>query len=757
MKKGCSPRKKYANGTGIEGMQFTDSLDSSLQEETPAQKAARERREARALLVAAQKAKNEARLAPIIAAQQVRFENWRDSSPDNANKTYEDWQTGLVKAQKKPDVGLEGLNIDAANSGYKTKGSCTTDTKREKVSLKSYAAGTGAQGVGPSNYIQSPNEVLSDYNIMLAKADQEVANNSAIPIVGMVGGLLQQGLGMASSYMGSKKPGTKDETATATPAVATDTEPASLDYFDIQNFDYSSDNAFQSRGTVAANGNNNVQADVEVEGGEMYETPQGETGEFKGPSHEEGGMPMEVGQDIPEGTKVYSDRLKVGKETLAERKEKRERQIANLEKAASEPLVDTAIKNATKRRMQAVQKEEASDLQFQEQVNNMQAMADNVIAAFGTGVEGIQKMAAGGVVGDPPYKLSFSKGFNEGMFKDSMLSYSNSLPGKPPLDYDDIENVKDYQRWLKVTPDGILGKNSFASSKLPKDTTPFKLPVKTNPGFVEGLGMDVEEGYSPTAFNVDPNQQAKEDSEYYTPTPSAPVAAISAEEVNPPGNMVSRGIEKGLSFIDKQGGLPNMGDLVGLFGDYLGATSGLKNAAEQRASDITHTNVYKNAGKESQKQLDNAMQSIESNKAQAIVKATTNTQGGKRSGRNSARGVNQMRGMDWLYDTALKQQMAEISANAANQVSDIFKTKANVALSADQLVGTGEHQANMANEAAKDAYYTAKGLGLKDQALGVQHGGKDLNAIKQNKIIENLMKSYGTYVTADSKGKIKNK
>ena len=234
-------------------------------------------------------------------------------------------------------------------------------------------------------------------------------------------------------------------------------------------------------------------------------------------------------------------------------------------------------------------------------------------------------------------------------------------------------------------------------------------------------------------------------------TYASTVGTTSTEvpEVNKPGNMVSRGLEKGMNFIDEQGGLPNMGDLVGLFGDYLGATSGLKNAAEQRSTDITHTNVYKNAGKESQKQLDNAMQSIEGAKAQAILKATTTNQGGKRSGRNSARGVNQMRAMDWLYDTALQQQMAEISANAANQVSDIFKTKSNVALSADQLIGEGQYKANMANEAAKDAYYTAKGLALRDQALGVQQGGKDLNAIKQNKIIENLMKNYGTYVRGD--------
>jgi hypothetical protein len=221
--------------------------------------------------------------------------------------------------------------------------------------------------------------------------------------------------------------------------------------------------------------------------------------------------------------------------------------------------------------------------------------------------------------------------------------------------------------------------------------------------------------------------------------------------------VLSRGLAKAGTAVNKMGGLPGMGDMVGMFGNYLGATAGLKNAAEQRSTDITHRNVYANAGKESQKQLDNAMSSIENSKAQAIVKATTTTQGGKKSGRNSARGVNQMRGMDWLYDTALNEQIASISANAANQVSDIFKTKSSVALSTDQLKGQGEYQANMANEAAKDAYYTAKGLGLKDQALGVQNIGKDLNTMKKNKVKWNIAKKSGTYGQGNDAGDITNK
>ena len=215
---------------------------------------------------------------------------------------------------------------------------------------------------------------------------------------------------------------------------------------------------------------------------------------------------------------------------------------------------------------------------------------------------------------------------------------------------------------------------------------------------------------------------------------------------------VGKVVGEKLAVANEKGMIPGVGDLTKMFGNYLGMTAGIKTANEQRASDITHTNVYKNAGKESQKLLDNAKQGIETSKAQAIVKATDVTRGGKRGARNSARGVNQMRGMDWLYDTALQGQLAEISANAAQQLSGIDVQKSGVAMNADQMRGQGEYQANMANEAAKDAYYTALGKGRGQFAEGMQQTGKDLNAMKQNKIMENLMKDYGKWFKADATG-----
>jgi hypothetical protein len=669
-----------------------------------------------------------------------------------------------------------------------SKSSTTVSSSRKK-----YANGT--KGIGPNNYIQTPNDVLNDYNIMLAGVEKEVANNKLVPIVSAVGGLMQQAIGMAGSFAGQSgiKPGSK----------------GALDK--VLDVDPNKIMLQGAEGTVAANGNNSVQKDVEVEGGEMYETPQGDVGEFKGPSHEQGGIPLEVGQDVEEGTKVYSDRLMLGGKTLAERKAIRETRIANLQKNLEKNNTDIGIKNAVSRKLSAIEMEEARDLQFQEQVNNVQMMADSMMKAFGTGAEGVQKMGKGGVVGDPPAYGKGSDGqyYTANTFKLPFNYWSAKLQETEGDKYrvrslDNVDDRKEFQRFFykdnqgkdlsgqkipytdkdsgvsfiqNYTIDGILGQTAMAQSvqgvgtdyanymdadgnlfpntqEAIKNKVPVTLANNPNLNFDALKNFKIGDGINDNASLSYGDPYAKNVVNFEMPTETimTPISdygqGVGTEETKKEPSKFAKALE---------GNMPTVGDLTKLLGNYLGMTSGIKTAAEQRSTDITHTNVYKNAGKESQKLLDNAKQGIETSKAQAIVKATDVGRGGKRGARNSARGVNQMRGMDWLYDTALQSQIAEISANAAQQISGIDVQKSGVAMNADQMRGKGEYDAAMANEAAKDAYYTALGKGRNQFAEGLMQSGKDLNAMKQNKMEWNMQKNSGTYVQGNDDGTLANK
>ena len=137
---------------------------------------------------------------------------------------------------------------------------------------------------------------------------------------------------------------------------------------------------------------------VEVEGEEMYEMPNGQTGEFSGPKHENGGIPIA----LPEGTKIYSDRLKVNGKTMAQRKDKREANINKLEKLLTKNPNDKFIKEALKRQQETAALEEQGDMQMQEQANQQQQMEEMAMEEMlmGAAMQDMQEgmMAMGGMI-----------------------------------------------------------------------------------------------------------------------------------------------------------------------------------------------------------------------------------------------------------------------------------------------------------------------------------------------------------------------
>ena len=109
------------------------------------------------------------------------------------------------------------------------------------------------------------------------------------------------------------------------------------------------------------------QVPVEVEGNEMGQLPNGQMLDFQGPSHEQGGIPI----DLPAGTKIYSDRVSIDGKTMAQRKASRESKLNKLKKKIAKG--DRVAKNTLDRYMLTAGKEEALDMSIQQMLNE----ADN--------------------------------------------------------------------------------------------------------------------------------------------------------------------------------------------------------------------------------------------------------------------------------------------------------------------------------------------------------------------------------------------
>ena len=660
------------------------------------------------------------------------------------------WEQIARKAGKEGVQQLiqdESENILLQDAPEKTDQNGTM--KKRMNPRKRYANGSGRQGVGPTNYITNPSETLAEYNIMLGKAENEALSNPWLPVTSMLGSLLQTGLGIAGNYAGAK--------------------------------------------ATAKNGSSGLTKDVEVEGEEAFETPSGETGIFKGPSHEQGGIPMKVGKDIPAGTTVYSDRLKGADGlTMAERKARREAAEQKILARLNKNKTDLALKNGAKRQMEVLEKEEQQDLQLQELVSQFQNMAQK---AFGTGKQGVQKMDKGtgskgldpwnyiqedanlddkvdpfpkpilaegdydqniiknlhdalGITSDTPgYGIAWGKKSNEAYFKKD-LSDGNETAKKW-----NKEGIKSYG----FTKDDVTGPG-YEKMRVQLGLTPqgYKYNpqepdmsglVKADEPFVEPTGVLAEmEKFYQNGLNT------QDDANYYVP------GQVGTPKNNPITTTTSKNNPTTTSKKQKRtfdpGYLPKIGDAIGMIGNYFSATQPAKVTAEQRSTDVAHTNVYENYGKEALKNLDQSETYIEGQRQAQIQKITSQSRAGKKGARNSARGVNQQRAMDWLYDTSTAQAIADAFTGANNAMIGIQDRKATVNNQRDEARGKGRWDADIADEKAKDAYYTAKGVNTATTGKFIQQTGKELNQIAMNPQMLQLMEQLGKYVKFDSNGKM---
>lgn len=172
-----------------------------------------------------------------------------------------------------------------------------------------------------------------------------------------------------------------------------------------------------------------AKSNIEVEGDEVLQTPNGQIQQMRGPSHEQGGIDVAV----PPGTKIFSDRLKIGGKSMQERKLARERKLSRLDKLLTKNPQDQTLKNTVKRTTQNHQQEENRDMTFQR-------VANKIYQSPKFGMGGKVKYPNGGQVDEygNPVDDYFDK---TGMHYPNLNLDSRTLFADQDLDYIDLPNV----------------------------------------------------------------------------------------------------------------------------------------------------------------------------------------------------------------------------------------------------------------------------------------------------------------------------
>lgn len=323
-----------------------------------------------------------------------------EDNTDQLYKMFED--DGLSKVLNSVVLNdTQNTNTQIAKYGGKIK-----DMKKGKK-LKKHAFG---------DYVENPQEALYENQKSIIKAQLEGNSNGWAQGLQMFGSLAQMG---GSAMMSS--PGA----ATSTPSGAA---PATTGFGGAIN-------GFVGKNSGNIQGGMNVlsgiarkafggpvnNAEVEVEGNEVGETPGGKLLDFKGPSHENNGIPV----SLPEGTEIYSKRIKVDGVTMADRKKKREKKLSSLESLFDKSSGDLLLKNSLKRTKLVSEKEEASDKQIQDQVRAE-------IEAEDQGINPTEMHKYGNTVGEEPFQSYLTPQGTTGMgiMPIDLNMHNNFVPGE---------------------------------------------------------------------------------------------------------------------------------------------------------------------------------------------------------------------------------------------------------------------------------------------------------------------------------------
>lgn len=179
---------------------------------------------------------------------------------------------------------------------------------------------------------------------------------------------------------------------------------------DTEEFAYGGSKKPKKKKLYATGGDNAI----EVEGGEVLETPDGAVKKVKGKKHESGGVDVVV----PDGTKIYSDRLKIGGKTMKERKLDREKRLEKLTRLIDKNPQDKLLKQTLSRTMEVTSAEENADMMIQ---NMAKALYDSR-----------GQFATGGYAGGDPRDPYFDKtGWNFPNWEDYMYQLALESPVTP--------------------------------------------------------------------------------------------------------------------------------------------------------------------------------------------------------------------------------------------------------------------------------------------------------------------------------------
>lgn len=441
-------------------------------------------------------------------------------------------------------------------------------------------------------------------------------------------------------------------------------------------------------GTTYANGtgvNGIPNVPVEVEGEEIIETPNGNVSQMKGAKHENGG----IQGLLPEGTKVYSDRIEVDGKSMQQRKKTRINKENKVDKRLKRNPSDPITRN-TKRRLEITNAiEEELDLALQSVVNKRQALetANNQMLANGTGPDGL----------NPPFVSSNPN------VQSNPFGYLDILPNLPMVD----------------NPNRVATGDTLGANNIPIDpkTTPYTIDqYKTRPIIADD-----------NVSNITPVGNPEQ---IISTTPQAdPLAGI--QKVSTPG---VGGIEEPVVNENET----TEGDKLGYASNIAGSLLPSLTTIGNRITDTPNVNAYKGFGKDALAANRAGERVIAGNQARGNRDIQLQENAARLRNSRSARSLNTIRALDQATDIASLKAREGLMTSAGNQRLGLLAQRAQLENAQDAAVMAGEQQRDLADRQDKDNFATNMAQNFANMSEFGQSTAKALNQKEYNKKVLEL-------------------
>ena len=458
---------------------------------------------------------------------------------------------------------------------------------------------------------------------------------------------------------------------------------------------------------------------VEVEGQEVAELPNGQVGEFQGPSHEDGGIKM----NLPEGTDIYSKRIKVEGKTMAERKLARERKIQTLQRLIEKNPLDKTLRETLKK------VQENNDF-----LDEKDMLIQNTLHSYNQGI----KRAYGGTLEDEEYE--------EDEELNDEFSYADYIEDEEEDDdfyYDDEEESEDESYMYEEEEEDYDDEDEEDEEEYKMGGTVKKFalggPIPVFSSKVNPLIHNIVNSYILGNDTLTQNIVDTSDRPGVEPTDSGVEKTTTPEK-------------EGFS-LDNLFGDISLGDAIGMAGSLKGAYTGKKNTLANRASDNPNINYFKNYGKEGLETLKGAKGVFQSTRDANLEDINRQRTSIVKRNNNSARGINTQRALNLASDSKITDAKNKVYQDYANKLSSMLLKQSDLENQQDLRVMAGEAQRDMNDRRDKDNFYTQLGIDEQSIATGIQKFGKNLNKGLERKLnaqaLSMLSKWFNSQITAD--------